>query len=246
MFLIHVRTSLYICIIFVRHCIFVYVSCSYLCITLLSYTLHSSNHVRIFSNVRIWVCVRHMRHVCVILFICVSEGIMALRVSVCWVCQCTSLWLGVVSLQHTATHCNTLQHTATHCNTLQHTATHCNTLQHSATLYNTLQHSANWYSVCGVRHSWNLWHDSHYNTLQHTATHCDTLQHTATNCNTRQHTATPCNTLQHTATYLYVSQDSLGSLCVCAYTYITLSWYIHIYIYIYLYIYIHVYIYIYI
>jgi len=39
-----------------------------------------------------------------------------------------------VSLQHTATHCNTLQHTATHCNTLQHTchlaacitATHCN------------------------------------------------------------------------------------------------------------------------
>jgi len=34
-----------------------------------------------------------------------------------------------VTLQHTATHCNTLQHTATHCNTLQHTATHCNTLQ---------------------------------------------------------------------------------------------------------------------
>ena len=25
-----------------------------------------------------------------------------------------------ISLQHTATHCNTLQHTATHCNTLQH------------------------------------------------------------------------------------------------------------------------------
>ena len=28
-----------------------------------------------------------------------------------------------VSLQHTATHCNTLQHTATHCNTVQHTPT---------------------------------------------------------------------------------------------------------------------------
>ena len=28
-----------------------------------------------------------------------------------------------LTLQHTATHCNTLQHTATHCNTLQHTAT---------------------------------------------------------------------------------------------------------------------------
>ena len=30
-----------------------------------------------------------------------------------------------VTLQHTATHCNTLQHTATHCNTLQHTAIYC-------------------------------------------------------------------------------------------------------------------------
>jgi len=33
-----------------------------------------------------------------------------------------------MTLQHTATHCNTLQHTATHCNILQHTATHCTTL----------------------------------------------------------------------------------------------------------------------
>ena len=30
-----------------------------------------------------------------------------------------------VSLQHTATHCNTLQHTATHCKRLCLTATHC-------------------------------------------------------------------------------------------------------------------------
>ena len=43
-----------------------------------------------------------------------------------------------VTLQHTATHCNTLRHTATHCNTLQHTATHCNSLQHTATHCNTL------------------------------------------------------------------------------------------------------------
>ena len=65
----------------------------------------------------------------------------------------------VISLQHTATHCNTLQHTATHCNTLQHTAIHifksidyptslplqihCNTLlQRTATHYNTMQHTA--------------------------------------------------------------------------------------------------------
>jgi len=34
----------------------------------------------------------------------------------------------LITLQHTATHCNTLQHTATHCN-------NCNTLQHTATHY---------------------------------------------------------------------------------------------------------------
>ena len=33
----------------------------------------------------------------------------------------------MMTLQHTATHCNALQHTAIHCNTLQYTATHCNT-----------------------------------------------------------------------------------------------------------------------
>ena len=33
----------------------------------------------------------------------------------------------------------TLQHTATHCNTLQHTATRCNTLQHNATHYSTIR-----------------------------------------------------------------------------------------------------------
>ena len=66
-----------------------------------------------------------------------------------------------ITLQHTATHCNTLQHTATHCSILQHTATHCSTLQHTA---------------------------AHCNTLQHTAAHCNTLQHTAAHCNTLQHT----------------------------------------------------------
>jgi len=91
------------------------------------------------------------------------------------------------TLQHTATHCNTLQHTATHCNTLQHPAALCNTLQHSATLCNTLQHPA---TLC--------------NTLQHSATPYNTLQHTATHCNTLQHSATHCNTLQHAATRLGV------------------------------------------
>jgi len=81
-----------------------------------------------------------------------------------------------ITLQHTATHCNTLQHTATHCNTL---ATHCNKL----------------HLVCEQRSN-----KRHFPPTsaqqQHTATHCNTL---ATHCNTLQHT---CNTLQHTATNL--------------------------------------------
>jgi len=131
----------------------------------------------------------------------------------------------VMSLQHTATHCNTVQHGATRRHTLQHsathnklffhascscdiTATHRNTLQHTAIHCNILQHTA-----------------PHCTTLHHTATHCSTLQHTATSCsrfnfqhpssltpppipvkvchcNTLQHTATHCNTLQHTATQI--------------------------------------------
>ena len=70
------------------------------------------------------------------------------------------------TLQHIATLCNTLlslQNTATQCNTLQHTPTHCNTLQHAAPFCGILRHVA-----------------THCNTLQHTARHCNTLQHTAT------------------------------------------------------------------
>ena len=83
-----------------------------------------------------------------------------------------------------STHCITLQHTATHCNTLakllQYT---CNIL---ATRFNTLQHIVKY---CPR--------------LQHTATHCNTLQRTATRlqhtCNTLathlQHASTHCKTL---------------------------------------------------
>jgi len=103
-----------------------------------------------------------------------------------------------MTLQHTATHCNTRNGPSTlcntrcspviwHCNTLQRTSTHCNTLQHTAT---------------------------HCNTLQRTATHCNTLQRTATHCNTLQHTHWICNTLQYKMfprdmTYLYVWHESL-------------------------------------
>ena len=86
-----------------------------------------------------------------------------------------------ITLQHTATHCNTLQRTATSprayrlCEfvTLFYTALHCNTLQHTAT---------------------------HCSTLQHTAAHCRTLQNTAAHCRTLQHTAAHCNTMQRTTT----------------------------------------------
>jgi len=102
----------------------------------------------------------------------------------------------VITLQHTATHCNTLQHTATHCNTrqLHHAATHGNTRQHTEKHCNRLQHI-----LLGRQNPHQLprWRP-------HTATHCNTRQHAATCCNTLQlqHTATHCNTLQHTATHI--------------------------------------------
>ena len=68
--------------------------------------------------------------------------------------------------QITHIHFISIQHTATLCNTRQHTATHCSTLPYSST------HMHIWKEA----HVTNI----HYNTLQHTATHCNTLQHTAT------------------------------------------------------------------
>jgi len=75
----------------------------------------------------------------------------------------------VITLQHTATHCNTLQHTATHYNTLQHTVTvtvtHCNT-------------HCNKFNPCRTaRNDLRIHTVSHCNTLhrQHSATHYNTL-----------------------------------------------------------------------
>jgi len=64
--------------------------------------------------------------------------------------------------QITHIHFISIQHTATLCNTRQHTATHCSTLPYSRT------HMHLWKEA----HVTNI----HYNTLQHTATHCNTLQ----------------------------------------------------------------------
>jgi len=118
---------------------------------------------------------------------------------------------------HCSTHCNTpqhivrcvtalylsMQHTATHCNTLQHTTTHCNTLQH------TLQQLRNSAVPITQQHT-----ATHYNTLQHTATHCNTLQCTATRI--AVHTVTHCNTLQRIVrfiTALYLSLQHTATHC---------------------------------
>ena len=118
--------------------------------------------------------------------------------------------LGVVTLQHTATHGKTLQQTATHC---------CNTLQYTQSLFDF------WGVVC-----WDSF-DSLCITLQHTATHCKTLQHTHSVfdllpqgvlrgsfdslCNSLQHTtATHCNTLiPHLISLLGVASETPAVSC---------------------------------
>jgi len=78
----------------------------------------------------------------------------------------------LLTLQHTATRCNSLQHSATLCKTLHLTASHCNSLQLTAT--NTL------HTVKFRRETAST--ATYVNTLQHTATHCNTLQHTTIYC----------------------------------------------------------------
>ena len=100
-----------------------------------------------------------------------------------------------VTLQRTATQCNTLQHNAPHRTTLQHTTTHCTTPHYTATHHNTLLHAA-------PHHNTPQYTVPHCNTLQHTGTHC--LPHTATHC--LPHTATDCHTLLHTVTKYKILQ----------------------------------------
>jgi len=101
-----------------------------------------------------------------------------------------------MSLQHTATHCNTLQHTATpgprlvfNCgrqdtlqHLLQHTATHCNTLQHTATHCNT---QADFETLS------HLIHESFLDLVRTSgaAVYCSALQRVAACCSVLQHVA---------------------------------------------------------
>ena len=80
-----------------------------------------------------------------------------------------------VTLQRTATLCNTLQHTVACC---KHPAIHCTCVAGSkkiCTSYTATQRCV---------------------TLPHIASFCNTLQRAATHCNALQHTATRCNTLR--------------------------------------------------
>ena len=126
----------------------------------------------------------------------------------------------IVSLQHTATHCNALQHTVTHCNTLefscspispsglvwiqkryivslQHPATPCNTLQHTATYCNTLEDTATHFntlqvSCSPISPSGSSWIHRRYNaSLQQAATSYNALHHTTTHCGTLQFSCSP-------------------------------------------------------
>ena len=141
----------------------------------------------------------------------------------------------MMTVQHTAI---TMQHTATHCNTLLSTSDtwrgyasekrimsvrstktakiiqrmlhHCvavviGTLQHTATRCNTALYCS---TLSPRRSSSTFYTATHCNTLQHTATHCNTLQYTATHCSKPQNTATPCNTLQHPATHCNTPQHT--------------------------------------
>jgi len=140
----------------------------------------------------------------------------------------------ILSLQHTATHCNTLQHTATHCNTILHTTTHYSTLQHAATYCNTLQHAATHCNTLsfisltesplttvtchGTQHTCDM---SHVHESPHTcgmsletvaATRCNMLQHAATCCDTLQHAATRCN-IRHTCEQSINRPRAVGMSC---------------------------------
>jgi len=101
-----------------------------------------------------------------------------------------------ITVQHTATHCDTLQQTATQGTTLQHTATYCNTLQHTATRCTTLQHTAH----CNTHHetegnrairSTTNWHQRHCVCIR-----CSVLQCVAVCCSVLHCVAVCCSVLR--------------------------------------------------
>jgi len=112
-----------------------------------------------------------------------------------------------ITLQHTATHCNTLQRTT------KHTATHWNTLPHTGT------HTYMNGSYGKKESTTNAVHVSHDNTtLQHTATHSNTQQHAAPHCKTLHHTVKHSNKvtdMQNSCATKKIVLQLLRSVAVC-------------------------------
>jgi len=128
-----------------------------------------------------------------------------------------------VTLQYTATHCNTLQHTAAHSTIkcfwilfvqphawalLQHIATHCSKLQHIAQPYNALHHTA-----------------SHCNTLQYTATHRTPFQFIFISLLRQPNWPHSCKHITRVIyiyiyTHKYINKCISTNVCICLHVYI--------------------------
>jgi len=132
-----------------------------------------------------------------------------------WIERLKAIPRTFISLQHTATHCNTPQLTATHRNSPQLTVTHRNSPPRTATHCKTHRPSASQDPALSFK--WIERFKATPRTLKHsvpeirakcamrfadmTESLTEDEVHTwgfTTHCNTLQHTATRCNTLQHT------------------------------------------------
>ena len=165
---------------------------------------------------------------------------------------CASRFLKL-SLNHTATHCNTLQHNAAHCNTiksplsdrgnlcreqswlhmlLHHTAWHCNTLQRTATQSSlSLQIS----TVFAARRAGSItdtivFHVCSHAALTYTNTHTNKHAHTHTHAphmHTRPFSLTHTRTRAHTQTraFTHTHTHTIGTMV--ASSFINMKWHIH-------------------
>jgi len=113
----------------------------------------------------------------------------------------------IITLQHTATRCNTLQNTATHCNA-------CNTLHSICT--KTTHCSSTLHSICTKTEAYiTILHTNTIKTLQHTATRCNILQHAATHCTVfaPKRNRTPRHQTRKYS--IHRNQQRFWYLCVC-------------------------------
>jgi len=111
--------------------------------------------------------------------------------------------IGLVALQHTATH------TATCC------TTYCNTLHHNSCVICLISEGSKWRRPI-IQSGLGACCATHCKTLQHTAIHCNTLQHLLLHIRILQSGlvacfATYCKTLQHTHTLYHTTKPCLAN-----------------------------------